>query len=140
MEISHSDIEYNPCVRKGKKKIHHKKAKKYIAKSQRFNLIKTKQHKLSINTESIQSFNELDYENLIEILKSCDISQWSYKYEVMYNELFKEKNINTYDNYYQNMMWILASEENHKNRDCACYQWEEMQNCEYHRWLYPDQD
>lgn len=85
-------VEYNPCIRKGKHKPKHKKQKKYEAKVQKTNLIRTKCHKIfSENYDTIYNNKEL-YNDLITILKGKKTEEWNDDYEFLYSQVFHLEN------------------------------------------------
>jgi tetrahydrodipicolinate N-succinyltransferase len=83
--MSHyEDYEYKECIRKGKKKVVHKKQKKYEAKAQKKNRIQPLTHKIqNINTINQENTHSI-LDSVVETLKGCKITEWSSDYEDYY--------------------------------------------------------
>lgn len=89
-------FEYNPCIRKGKHKIVHKKQKKYEAKVQKMNLIRTKRHKAIYNDGVLILLDSSALNDLITILKDNDTSRWNETHEHLYTNVYKLYEDETY--------------------------------------------
>jgi hypothetical protein len=55
--FNYEDIEYTPCIRKGKHKSKHKKQKKYEAKAQKKNRVQPLTHKIQNMNTAHPSFS-----------------------------------------------------------------------------------
>jgi hypothetical protein len=78
------DYEYKECIRKGKKKVVHKKQKKYEAKVQKKNRVQPLTHKIQNMNTIHQENTDSILDKLVEILKACKITEWSSDYEDYY--------------------------------------------------------
>ncbi len=92
------DYEYKECIRKGKKKVVHKKEKKYEAKAQKKNNLQSQRHKLQNTIVNYQVIKKSALDELVDILKNCKITEWSDEHEDCYqnykcyeNETLKEQ-------------------------------------------------
>jgi len=135
--MSHyEDYEYKECIRKGKKKVVHKKQKKYEAKAQKKNRVQPLIHK-------IQNMNTIHQENtysildkLVEILKSCKITEWSSDYEDYY------QNHHCYENealavQYETLQNAIIEEEYRQyEEECNKYYEDDMEEYRWEKYFY----
>jgi hypothetical protein len=77
-------VEYNPCIRKGKHKPKHKKQKKYEAKVQKMNLIRSKNHKIIYADLMVTVPASTLIDELLEILKDTNTELWKDEHEQLY--------------------------------------------------------
>lgn len=98
-------IEYNPCIRKGKYKLKIKKVKKYEAKVQKINLVRSKRGKLigNSNHDAIISTSKELIDNMIKILMEETIYKWDDDYESLYSHICREKKNEELENKYINI-------------------------------------
>jgi hypothetical protein len=106
----HSHVEYNPCIRKGKHKPKHKKQKKYEAKVQKMNLIRSKNHKVIYNDPAVFIYNESTLKSLLEILKTKNTYDWNDDYEYQYTSIYKLGDIKEYAEQYEALQLALDYE------------------------------
>lgn len=85
----YDSFEYNPCIRKGKHKPKYKKQKKYEAKVQKTNLIRTKRHKVIYSDGYVEQNDPSKLKILINILQTTDWGSWTDDYEHLYTNIYK---------------------------------------------------
>ena len=123
---SYSNAVYNPCIRKGKRKTKYVKLKKYIAKVQKMNLIRSKTYKAFSNNLSIPVHDETKFKALLEILKTKNIYEWNTDYEYLYTASYKLCDIEEYAKQYE----ALQTAMNDDNYSCSDSEdWEERYWC-----------
>jgi hypothetical protein len=128
-------IEYNPCIRKGKHKPKHKKQKKYEAKLQKMNLIRSKNYKVIDNDSTTIVYAEHTLNTMLEVLKTIDIYNWTDDYENLYKNVYCLNEIDKYQSQYIALQ--RAIEENEYNtkweEEMEDYRWERFYD-RYSRW------
>jgi hypothetical protein len=127
------DYEYKECIRKGKKKVAHKKQKKYEAKVQKKNRIQPLTHKIQdVNTiYTLHIHTKLD--DLIKILKECKTTEWTSDYEDYY------QNHHCYENetlavQYETLQSAIIEEEYYRYYEKEIE--EEMEDYKWDRYFY----
>jgi hypothetical protein len=120
---SRSDIEYNPCIRKGKSKPKYvKKLKKYEAKEQKMNLIRSKTYKVINDNLSTAVHDETKFKALLEILKTKNIYKWNTDFEYLYTTSYKLCDIEEYANQYEALQTAI-NDDNYSSD--SSMDWEE---------------
>jgi hypothetical protein len=134
----HSHIEWNPCIRKGKHKPKHKKQKKYEAKIQKMNLIRSKNHKVIDSDFSAIVYSEHMLLELLKILKTSDIYNWNADYEYLYEKVYCLDRIDKYKTQYDKLQQVIEQEQydeyeeeqyEYRRELYECYRWDR-----YDRW------
>lgn len=97
------DIEYNTCIRKGKHKPKHIKHKRYEAKVQKINLIRSKRHKFVYDNYDARITNQKLFDELIQVLGTKDASKWNDEYETLSIYVFKLETNTEYVRLYNDM-------------------------------------
>jgi len=124
---SRSDTEFYPCIRKGKCKTKYVKLKKYEAKAQKMNLIRSKTFKVINDNLSTPVHDETKFKALIEILKTKNIYEWNTDFEYLYTTSYKLCDIEEYVKQYEALK--TAIEDDNYSSDSSM-DWEER----YGRW------
>jgi hypothetical protein len=132
-----SDYEYKECIRKGKKKVVHKKEKKYEAKAQKKNRIQSQRYKQQNTIVNHQDIKKSALDELVDILKKCKITEWSLEYEDYYqkyhcyeNETLKEQ----YDTLQYNIAEWEYDEKYEEERDYWLWESREYMRCHKYEW------
>ena len=126
----HSDTKYNPCIRKGKRKAKYvKKLKKYEAKAQKMNLIRSKNHKVIDSDFNAIVYTEHTLNELLEILKTSDIYNWNDDYEYLYEKVYYLNRIDKYKTQYEIIQHSIELEKYDKYED---------DQYEYYKWVIRD--
>jgi len=128
---SHSDTEYNPCIRKGKRKAKYvKKLKKYEPKAQKMNLIRSKTYKVINDNLSTPVHDETKFKALLEILKTKNIYKWNTDYEYLYTTSYKLCDIEEYVKQYEALKTAIEDDDKYSCSSYDSCDWEER----YGRW------
>jgi hypothetical protein len=131
----HEHIEWNPCIRKGKHKPKHKKQKNYEAKVQKMNLIRSKNYKAVESDSTTVVYTEHTLNEMLEVLKTMDIYNWTDDYENLYKNVYCLNEIDKYQSQYIALQ--IAIEENEYNtkweEEMEDYRWERF-NDRYSRY------
>lgn len=131
----HSHAEYNPCIRKGKHKPKHKKQKKYEAKVQKMNLIRSKNHKIIDNDSIAIVYTKYALDELIGILKTVDINNWNDDYENLYTNVYHLDQIDKYKRQYDALQRAIEEEKYYQyEEDQYEYKWELYKSYRYGRY------
>ena len=119
----HSDTKYNPCIRKGKRKPKYvKKLKKYEAKAQKMNLIRSKTFKVINDNLSTPVHDETKFKALLEILKTKNIYKWNTDFEYLYTTSYKLCDIEEYVKQYEALQTAINDDNYSSDSDMD---WEE---------------
>ena len=122
----YSDTEYNPCIRKGKRKTKYVKLKKYEAKAQKMNLIRSKTYKVINDNLSTPVHDETKFKALLEILKTKNIYEWNTDYEYLYTTSYKLCDIEEYVKQYEALQTAIKDDDNCSYSECNSEDWEEL--------------
>ena len=125
----HSHVEWNPCIRKGKNKPKYTKQKKYDAKIQKMNLIRSKNHKVIDSDFNAIVYTEHTLNELLEILKTSDIYNWNDDYEYLYEKVYYLNRIDKYKTQYEIIQHSIKLEKYDKYED---------DQYEYYKWVIRD--
>jgi hypothetical protein len=112
---SHSDTEYIPCIRKGKNKPRYVKLKKYEAKAQKMNLIRSKNYKVIYDDS--KTTVDIRFKTLLEHLKTRNTRDWNSDYEYLYTNVYKLYNIEEYAKQYKALQTIIKEERQQNYND-----------------------
>jgi hypothetical protein len=127
----HSDTKYNPCIRKGKRKAKYvKKLKKYEAKAQKMNLIRSKTYKVINDNLSTPVHDETKFKALLEILKTKNIYEWNTDFEYLYTTSYKLCDIEEYVKQYEALKTAIEDDDKYSCSSYDSCDWEER----YGRW------
>jgi hypothetical protein len=125
----YESFEYNPCIRKGKHKPVHKKVKKYEAKVQKMNLIRTKRHKVIYSDGYVEQNDQSKLKILLNILQTTDWGSWNDDYEYLYRNVYKLYEDETYQAQYEKVQQELHYDDYDYDDDMDSYY-------SYCRWEY----
>jgi len=117
-----SDTEYNPFIRKGKRKAKYVKLKKYEAKAQKMNLIRSKTFKVINDNLSTAVHDETKFKALLEILKTKNIYEWNTDFEYLYTTSYKLCDIEEYVKQYEALQTAINDDNYSSDSDMD---WEE---------------
>lgn len=122
----YEDVEYNPCIRKGKHKPKHKKQKKHEAKVQKMNLIRSKNYKVIDNDSTTIVYAEHTLNTMLEVLKTMDIYNWTDDYENLYNNIYCLNEIDKYECQYDALQQAIEDEKYYIKceEEMEDYRWE----------------
>ena len=127
----HSDTKYNPCIRKGKRKAKYvKKLKKYEAKAQKMNLIRSKTYKVINDNLSTPVHDETKFKALLEILKTKNIYEWNTDFEYLYTTSYNLCDIEEYVKQYEALKTAIEDDDKYSCSSYDSCDWEER----YGRW------
>jgi hypothetical protein len=119
---SRSDTEFYPCIRKGKCKTKYVKLKKYEAKAQKMNLIRSKTFKVINDNLSTAVHDETKFKALLEILKTKNIYKWNTDFEYLYTTSYKLCDIEEYVKQYEALQTAINDDNYSSDSDMD---WEE---------------
>jgi hypothetical protein len=110
-ETTYADIfGCNTHSRKGKHKPKNKRQRKYVAKSQKMNLIRSKNHKVIYNSDAFPLlYGQTMYNELLDILETTNFKDWNDDHEYLY-ELCKLGENQKYAKQYEDLLYAMPSE------------------------------